>query len=131
MLDAATACVLHDASASAEELLPRPLVPIRLVVGGAAKRTPYDPTGWLAAVAAATEGVEVVVLDGVGSCDHDEAPAVVNGLVLAMAAQVAGRGALGRAAGGRPWAPTPSDACTVSACFVPALCSLACQRVAP
>lgn len=36
-----------------------------------------------------------LVLDGVASCGHDEAPAVVNGLMLAMAAQVAGRGTPG------------------------------------
>lgn len=96
----------YDTGPLAEDLLPQLSVPTRLVWGEQDSFEPYRLCGPLAEYETVRAGGGLVVLEGVGHCAHDEAPAAVNDVVLEFAQRVLG----GRAAG----TPAPEDAPPVS-----------------
>lgn len=96
----------YDTGPLAEDLLPQLGVPTRLVWGEQDSFEPYRLCGPLAEYETVRAGGGLVVLEGVGHCAHDEAPAAVNEVVTEFAQRVLG----GRAEG----VPAPDDAPPVS-----------------
>jgi len=80
----------YDTGPLAEDLLPQLSVPTRLVWGEQDNFEPYRLCAPLAEYETVRAGGGLVVLEGVGHCAHDEAPAAVNDVVLAFAERVLG-----------------------------------------
>lgn len=80
----------YDTGPLAEDLLPQLGVPTRLVWGERDSFEPYRLCAPLAEYDTVRAGGGLVVLEGVGHCAHDEAPAAVNEVVTAFAQRVLG-----------------------------------------